>query len=187
MRRLRDTLDVAKARLSVTRKMLKEAKSELKQQQKHLETAREAQAVLQAVAQSIQQKAHERIAAVVSRCLSTVFADPYEFKIEFEQKRGKTEARLLFVRDGMEVEPRSAAGGGVVDVAAFALRLAALMLSSPQPRKILILDEPFKMLSRPHRPMMRALIETLAEEMGVQFLIITHDKELTTGNIIEID
>ena len=78
-------------------------------------------------------------------------------------------------------------GGGAIDVASFALRVACLMLSRSQPRKILILDEPFKMISRDHnRQRVRELIETLSKEMGIQIILITHDPELTIGKVIEL-
>jgi len=82
----------------------------------------------------------------------------------------------------------TAAGGGVVDVAAFALRLSCLMLSKPPLRRILILDEPFKYVSerRGYRERVRQLLESLAEEMGIQILMVTHIEALQTGDIVEL-
>lgn len=146
-----------------------------------------ARTIIQSVASAIQQEAHSRVAGVVSRCLSTVFGpDAYEFRIEFEEKRGRTEARLVFVRDGMELSPMTAAGGGAVDVASFALRLAALMLSRPSVRKCLVLDEPFKHLSREYRPRMAELLLELAAELGMQFVVVTHDPDLACGKVVKL-
>lgn len=147
----------------------------------------EAQKYMQEVAQHLQQTAHKKIASVVTRCLSSVFDDPYEFRIDFEQKRGKTEAKLLFVRDGIAVDPLNASGGGVVDVASFALRVACLILSTPPKRKFLVLDEPFKFLNAVYRGRVRAMLETLSEEMKIQFLMITHIAEFETGVVVEIE
>jgi DNA repair exonuclease SbcCD ATPase subunit len=148
--------------------------------------AADAQKILQEIAAGVQNAAHAQIARVVSKCLETVFDSPYEFRVVFEQKRGKTEARLAFVRDGREFDPITEAGGGVVDVAAFALRLAALVLSRPAFRRLLVLDEPMKMLSRDYAPRVRELLESLAADMGVQFLLVTHSPALACGKIIEI-
>ena len=145
-----------------------------------------AQGLVQAVAQQIQQQAHNRIASVVSRALEAVFDEPYEFCINFEQKRGRTEAGLVFVRDGMEVDPMTASGGGVVDVAAFALRLSCLMLHRPPLRRLLILDEPFKFVSAEYRGRLRVLLDTLSKEMGVQMLMVTHILELKAGKVIDL-
>jgi ABC-type sulfate/molybdate transport systems ATPase subunit len=80
----------------------------------------------------------------------------------------------------------SASGGGVVDVAAFALRIACLTLRKPALRKVLILDEPFRFLSAEYRPRVRSLIESLADEFGVQFIIVTHLDEFRCGKVITL-
>lgn len=148
--------------------------------------SRDAQEILQLLAQAIQQQAHTRIAQVVSRCLAAVFDDPYEFKIVFERKRGKTEASLRFVRGDLEVDPLTSAGGGMVDVASFALRLACLILSQPKQSRVIILDEPFKFVSAEFRSDVREMLEQLSADMGVQIIMITHIEELETGKVIEL-
>lgn len=147
----------------------------------------EARAIIQSTAHAIQQEAHSRIAGVVTRCLRAVFGDDaYTFQIKFEQKRGRTEALLIFERNGLEIAPLGAAGGGAVDVAAFALRLAALMLQRPPQRRCLVLDEPMKYLSKEYRPVIRELFLELAEELEMQFIIVTHDTEMACGTIVRI-
>ncbi len=154
---------------------------------RRLRHARQAQALAQRVAAGVQAAAHSQIAAVVSRCLTAVFGpETYQFKIAFEQKRGRTEARLLLTRGGLELDPLDSAGGGVVDVAAFALRLAALVLERPARRRLLCLDEPWKHLSTEYRPALRELVEVLAREMGVQFLLITHSPEFEIGKVVRL-
>lgn len=135
--------------------------------------AGEAQRILQAVAQAVQQEVHTRIACVVSRCLAAVFDDPYEFRIAFDQKRGRTEARLILERRGVEFDdPVNQVGGGVVDVAALALRLACLMLARPLARRLLVLDEPFKNVrGAAYKARVRDMLTGLAEELGVQFIL----------------
>lgn len=142
--------------------------------------------IVQEVAAAVQKSAHAQVSRIVSRCLESVFPDPYAFEIFFEQKRGKTEARLAFVRDGREYDPVSAAGGGVCDVAAFGLRLAALMLSRPRRRPFLSLDEPFRMISRNYAPAVRRLLVDLSAEMNLQILMVTHDPALAAGTVVEI-
>lgn len=143
-------------------------------------------AVVTDIAQHTQQQAHRAIAGVVSRCLAAVFDNPYEFVIHFERKRDKTEARLAFVRDGVEVSPLDAAGGGVVDVAAFALRLAAIVLHQPPVRRLVVLDEPFKFVHADNLPRVRALLDHLAAEMGIQFVLVTHLEGLVSGHVIRL-
>lgn len=179
-------IDRSLADLRVAELSVKREKKELAESKINLLDALEAQKVLQGVAQTIQTKAHEKIAGIVSRCLSAVFEEPYQFKIIFEQKRGKTEARLIFIQGEHEVDPMSASGGGVVDVAAFALRLSALLLSKPRLRKILILDEPFRFVSVSYRSQVGDIMAKLSEELGVQIIMITHQEEMKIGKVIEL-
>jgi len=149
--------------------------------------AEEALEILQAVAETIQDQAHARIANVVSRCLATVFDEPYEFHIGFERKRGRTEAQLTLVRDGLELtSPLDAAGGGVIDVAGFALRLSCLLLTRPAKRRVVVLDEPFRFVSAEYRPRLPLMLQRLAEEFEVQFIMVTHLEELETGKVIQL-
>ena len=151
-----------------------------------LTALRESTAIAQEITTALQAQAHNAIAATVSRCLASVFDEPYEFRILFEAKRGRTEARLVFFRNEQEIDPMTAAGGGVVDVAAFALRLACLFLQKPAVRKVLILDEPFRFVPAEFLPRVRALIETLSVEMGVQIIMVTHIEELKIGEVVEL-
>lgn len=142
----------------------------------------------QIVASSIQTIAHQKIAGLVTKCLSTIFDDPYEFEILFEEKRGKTEARPIFKRRGEVIEePLKGSGGGVVDVAAFALRLASIILSKPKPRKILILDEPFKFVSEKYRKNIAGLLNDLSNSYGIQIIMVTHINELKAGQVACIE
>lgn len=152
----------------------------------NVQRTQQAQEILQLVAQAVQRKVHDRISEVVSSCLSTVFDNPYAFKIVFERKRGKTEAQLLFTRDGLDVDPITASGGGMVDVAAFALRVACLMLHRPRLSKIVILDEPFKFVSAQYRENVRSMLEGLSADLKIQFVMVTHIKELETGKVVEL-
>lgn len=152
-----------------------------------VQAAEQAQRILQEIAQTVQQSAHTRIASVVTRCLQAVFGDDaYSLKIDFRQSRGKTEAVLLFCRDGHEIDPTEASGGGCIDVASLALRISCLILSQPQRRRVLILDEPFRFLSKEHTPKIREMLLTLAKELKVQFVLVTHDVGLQAGTVIEI-
>lgn len=168
------------------RREFRKGKETLLQASEELVHVQEAQKIIQEVAQGVQQLAHARISKIVSRCLETVFDEPYDFQIHFDRKRGKTEASLVFVRDGEEIDPLSASGGGVVDIAAFALRLSCLVLSVPSPRLFLALDEPFKFVSQEYRGRIRELILGLAKDLGVQFLIVTHIPELQVGKVISL-
>lgn len=184
--RVRHRVADLQAALEHSKRALESEKTALVACDKAVSSAEAALVALQSIAEATQQKAQAQIAAVVSRCLEAVFDDPYEFVIDFEQKRNQTEAVLTFVRNGEAVDPMSSSGGGVVDIASFALRISCLLLSRPAVRRTVILDEPFKFVSEEYRGRVRELLEALSGELGVQFIMVTHIKEIVTGNIIQI-
>ena len=146
-----------------------------------------AHTIIQQIAQTVQQQAHERIEGVVSKCLEAVFGNKYGFKIDFRRKRGRTEAELILLKDGHEIEDAlNADSGGVVDVAAFALRLACIVLAKPTLEKVMIMDEPFRNLDQQNRERVRVLLEELAMDFKIQFIIVTHEDAFQTGKVIKL-
>lgn len=148
--------------------------------------AAEAAEVLRGAARAVMQTAHARIADVATRCLATVYDDSYEFHIEFQEKRGRTEAEAQLRRGGHTFDPKEDVECGVLDVAALALRLAALNARRPAPRRLLVLDEPFRFVDRPARGRVGALLAALCEESGLQIIMATHWDELKIGKVIEL-
>ena len=71
-----------------------------------------------------------------------------------------------------------ASGGGAVDVAAFALRVASWSMQHPRSRATIILDEPMRFLSTDLQPKASEMLKQLSEKLGLQFIIITHEEEL---------
>ena len=186
IRTWRKTVNRRLGELQAARAEVTAATAALEEAGERQESLKGALVVAQAVAQEVQERAHRQIADVVSRSLEAVFDEPYCFKIKFEQKRGRTEASLVFDREGEEVDPMTASGGGVIDVASFALRISCLMLSRPPLRRLIVADEPFRFVSAEYRPRVRALVETLAKEMDCQFVIVTHQEEMKMGTVVEV-
>ena len=145
---------------------------------RHLLRLEKARKILQTVAQMTQQKLEYHLSEVVSLALDAVFDNPYRLRLRFEQKRGKTEANLLFERDGKSIEPMSASGCGVIDVASFALRVALWSLRRPRTRAVLILDEPFKNLSNDLQERASEMVSLVSERLGIQTIMVTHNQEL---------
>ncbi len=173
--------------LRSAKKQYKEEKKELEGAKKELWRTKKAQIITQQVAQMVQQQAHKRIGGVVSKCLEAVFGNAYGFKINFKRKRGKTEARLVFLKDGHEIENvLDSDSGGVVDMAAFALRLSNIILNKPTLRRIMIMDEPFRNLDTQNREKVRILLEELSKEFKIQLIIVTHEIAFQIGKVIEL-
>ena len=155
--------------------------------EKHLKSIDEARTITNSVAEQLQRRANDKIAKVVTRCLAAVFDDPYEFKINFVKKRGKTEAVLQFVRDDIiHEDPKNELGGGVIDVAALALRIATTAISSN--RRTFFLDEPFRHVrGADNRRRTKQLLRILSKEFNVQWIVNTDIESYRTGTIIEME
>ena len=132
-----------------------------------------AQALVQQVAKETQEQIKYRLEDIVNLALDTVFPGMYEFKLIFEIKRNKTEARIALLESGVEIDPLDSTGGGLSDVLSFALRVALLMISKTQ--KVLLLDEPMKFVSEGLKPKVYEIMKRLSDDLGIQIIAVTHD------------
>jgi DNA repair exonuclease SbcCD ATPase subunit len=181
--------DALLERLRSAKRQIREEKTRLHEAESEKNACLEAQQLLQSVAEKVQKIAHLRMSKIVTSCLQAVFGkeEAYQFKIEFVQQRGKTEAKLLFARDGHELTPMESSGGGVIDIAALALSLASLALTKPGKRLLRVTDEPFKNLSPEYQVLVPPLLETLSREMGVQFIFSTNLPAIACGKVVKLE
>jgi len=141
-----------------------------------LDSINKAQAVLQSVAQETQEQLKFHVESIVTMAFEAVFPDPYGFQIDFVAKRGKTEAECFFVRDGIQFDPMSSVGGGAVDIASFALRCTVWSLERTQP--VIVMDEPFRFVSRDLQEKTGRIMQELSEKLGIQFILVTHNADM---------
>lgn len=148
--------------------------------------ALKAREVINIVAKDTEQQLEMRITNIVTMALAAVFPDPYEFKLVFNERRNQTEADLLLVRNGEELSPVDGAGGGVLDVVSFALRIAVLLMSGY--RRVIILDEPFRHLSADLQSKASEMMKMLSDKLGIQFIMVSHEDGIIdcADNIITI-
>ena len=143
---------------------------------KELRNVKVAQTIAQVVAKETQATIEYHISELVSLALASIFeVNPYKFSIEFLIKRGKTEAKPYFLRDGEKLSPMLETGGGAVDIAAFALMVALWKLSGKE-RNCIILDEPFRFVSEKLQPKAGKFLKLLSDELNLQFIIVTHNQ-----------
>lgn len=137
----------------------------------------ETQALIQKVAGDTQEQLKIHIEDIVNTGLETCFPEEYSCYIDFIPSRGKTEADI-YLKDykGNRVNPLQDNGGGLADIVSFSLRLACWTLSKTDP--LIVLDEPFKFLSRELRPLAGELLKTLSEKLKLQIIMVTHDEEM---------
>ena len=115
---------------------------------------------------------------VVTQALSTIYGDNHSFELEYDQKRNQVEATPWIVIDGERNSPRDEVGGGILDIASLAMRLAVWALTDPLPSRTFLLDEPSKFLSVDMQPEFGRMLAELADMLDVQFVVVTHSPEV---------
>ncbi len=186
VRQIKEKVDSKKARFELSLESYHKTKKRLKQTERELENTIKAQEICQLVASTIQQRAHDKVAKVVSHCLEAVFEEPYRFLILFKRKMGRTTAELVFRRNNCDINPMDASGGGVIDVASFALRLSCMLLNKPALRRVLILDEPFRFVSEEYQDRVANMLRQLSKDLKVQIIMVTHNEKYQVGKIIRL-
>jgi len=134
----------------------------------------------------VQKEVVDTISNLISMAQADIFPDPYACVIETGIKRNATEANILFEKDGLKLEPKDSVGGGPIDVASFAGRVAFVHLSGDS--KVIVGDEPFKFVSRDLLDRCPEMLKTLTS-LGHQFILISHLPEVieAADTIIEIE
>lgn len=139
-----------------------------------------ARAFFQVHAENTQREISETLSVIITSALRSVFPDDYQCIIEFGTKRNQTEAKIKLLKGNEEIEnPINAVGGGVIDIASFAARVAFIFLSGS--RRVLIADEPFKAVSSDLRNKIPDMLRLLSEKLEMQFIIVSHLPELIDG------
>ncbi len=169
-------LDHLKSKQIFKQEQLAELEPALIAETELVENLQVARALIQQAAVLTQESLSSHVGALVTLALRAVFTDPYEFKVEFGDKRGATECELLFTKDGNDFKPLESCGYGPSDVASFALRIAYWGLGHTRP--VLVWDEPFRQLDRKRQSLAAEMVKTLSKELGLQLILITHSEEL---------
>jgi len=151
-------------------------KSNILMLQDEVDFTEKSRLIIQKVAKATQAELEYYISELVTLAFASVFPDPYEFGVAFEEKRGKTECRMRFLRNGHEVNPLSGSGGGPLDIASTTLQFTIWSLNKT--RAIIGLDEPFRFLSRDLQPKAGEMLKEVSKKLGLQILMVTHSEDL---------
>jgi hypothetical protein len=142
----------------------------------------EAQAFIQQIAQATQEQLKFNIVDTVNLCIATCFPN-ITFDIDFKIQNNRTVAKLVYFKNGYEIDPLDGSGGGLVELTSFGLRVALWGISHLD--NVLILDEPLQKL-QPKELQMEAfkIIKTLSEKLKLQFIIVANS--IGSENIVDI-
>lgn len=127
---------------------------------------------------------------IVTHALRSIVGEDYSFAITFD-KRGNQQEANFTIKSGDLSEafnPMDSRGGGIIDIVSLALRVSLLELTQPKVDGPLILDEPFKHLSKEYIENANVFLKGLSDKLGRQIICVTHIRELANeaDKIIEI-
>lgn len=149
----------------------------------HLREYEEADLIIKEASRITQEQLKYVIEPPVNEALAGVFDNPYQFEIQFKTAYGRTSVQQIFKRDDTEYKDLLfSGGGGPVDVAAFALQVAGLCLTSL--RKLLLLDEPLKHLKSKTKVLEERgalMLQEISHQLGIQVIMISHIPEQQKG------
>jgi DNA repair exonuclease SbcCD ATPase subunit len=175
MNKYRQRLTSLQSTRTYIEEQLKEERTARKDCVRLLKRTEKAKEVIREVGLRTQEQLQYHISDITSLALQAVFPDPYTLGVEFVQRRNKTECDIYFSRGESKVDPLTASGGGAVDVAAFALRIASWSLMRPHSRNVIILDEPMRFVSEDLQEQASEMIKEVSKKLGIQFLLVTHE------------
>lgn len=121
-----------------------------------------------------------KIEAVITNIIRVLFCqDNFKFAIQRKTIRNQQEVELLKSenRDGFEYfTPLANNAGGINDIVDIIIRVLVIQ-TFPENRRLLILDEPLKNLSKELRPRFFDFFRKLCDEFKIQYILVTHEDE----------
>lgn len=179
LKELRTWLDKQKGKKEQINLDIKRLRTEIKEKQAELVNVEKAHEIIKLVGFKTQQSLQYHISDITSLAMEAVIPDPYKLEIVFVERRNKYECDILFSRNDKQLDPMDSSGGGAVDIAAFALRIAAWSMSTPRKRNVIILDEPFRFVSVDLQEKASQMLKEISKRLGIQFIIVSHQAVLT--------
>lgn len=140
---------------------------------------KKALAIIQQVATSRQEQTKTKIENIVNIALRAVFSNPPVFAMSIVSKRNKTECELSLLEGDYSAKPEDAAGGGILDVVSFALRVVLWTYTTTA--RTLILDEPFKFLSADRAEAASSMLYEISKKLNLQIIMVSHQEGINTA------
>ena len=159
-------------------KSLEELEKEYNTLKQYNEDLSKARALIASVGQHTQSYLKDYIESMVTTALQAVFEEDYQFIIDFDIKRNKPEAKISLKLRGEETDPSNSVGGGVLDIASFALRVVLYSIQNPKTDNVIILDEPLRFLHGKIENAMK-MIKDLSKKLNIQFIIVSQIPEIS--------
>lgn len=156
----------------------------------NLDVFQEVNVFLQKLSEERRESACKLFTDLGTEALKYSLGDQYEMVIEMKPIRNKPNA-LIWIKDtdtGILTDPMDENGGGLVDIISMALRWVMLINLDQSNDGPIIMDEPFKMVSKEFVPLVTNFIKKLSEEFDRQVIMVTHNEHLAEScdNIVYV-
>jgi DNA repair exonuclease SbcCD ATPase subunit len=135
--------------------------------------------VLNTIGEERQGAAQQKIEALVTRGLQTIFSEELSFHV-VPSTRGKVANVDFIVRstlaDGRVIDTpvMEARGGGLAATVGFLLRIVVILLSPSDVSRVLFLDETFAHVSAEYEPRLAEFLRELVDKTDIQVVLVTH-------------
>lgn len=173
----RRKLEQQKGKRDQVQSDIEKTEKKINQLEIDLDNHEKAREVINEISMYVQKQLQYNISELTSLALEAVFDDPYQLVVEFVRRRNKTECDLYFDYNGNKIDPYLG-GGGALDIASFALRLASWSMQRPQSRNVLLLDENFGNLSDGLQSKAGQMLSEISQKLGIQIIMVSHKKAL---------
>ena len=178
LQKIRKALEQQKGKRDQIQSNIEKTDKKISQLGIDLDNHEKAREVINEISMYVQKQLQYNISELTSLALEAVFDDPYQLVVEFVRRRNKTECDLYFDSNGNKIDPYLG-GGGALDIASFALRLASWSMQRPQSRNVLILDESFSNLSDGLQLRAGQMLSEISQKLGIQIIMVSHKKIIT--------
>jgi len=177
LKQYRKALDVKKGLLSLVVQSKIKHTAVLAELEKESDILHEASIVFKKSAILTQNHLADHLSLIATKALKAVFPEKdVELVVEFVERRNTTECDMWIEEGGHQFSLMESRGFGMTDIVSFALRVAYTLLHSSD--NVMIIDEPFRNLSKDKHAAASLMIQELSEELGIQFIICTHSTDL---------
>ncbi len=183
---LRKKLEYLKGQRDQIQKNIDATKQKIKMGKRNVIRHERALEIVKQVGLLTQKQLEYHFSGQVGLAMEAVFDDPYSLKMNFQEKRGKTEVELLFKRRNLEFPPIGNVGVGHINIGSLSLRIAYLnMRRDKKVRPVLILDEPFAQL-KGQTANRRALVmlREISSKLNIQVIMVS-DERVSREDIID--
>jgi len=173
-------ITVMETELAFAQSSLRSNRIAIAKEKSMIESLEMAKAYVIKIGDKTRKEIKDFIEDTVTFAIQTVYGEEYSFVTQFNyDKRDQFEIQWFIDRNGILLEPRKdTISGGLTDVTAFSLRLVIHALEEPDPAPILIMDEPFKNVSKRYIPSVSKMIKEISELLKLQIIMCSHTDEL---------